>query len=112
MPYLRHDKTLSFTSGRDVITYYTTLINELVVQLQGITPDDYQTIRAEIEDMRRKLSEELKNFGHDRVDEYFAEAMAHAESDQELYALSNAYETRLRSELLRIKEALHMIRTT
>ncbi len=112
MPYLRQNKTLIFTSSKEVITYYTTLIDELVPQLQGITQADYQVIKAEITDLRRELSKQLKNFGHNRVDEYFNEAMVSAESDQELYALSNAYETVLMAELKRIKGALHVLRTT
>ena len=112
MPYLHVDNTLIFTSSGEVITYYTTLIDELASQLQGITKDDYQLIRVEIADLRRQLVKQLKNFGHDRLDEYFHEAMQHAESDQELYALSNAYESNLITELQRIKAALYILRTT
>jgi hypothetical protein len=54
----------------------------------------------------------LKNFGHNRVEEYFTQAMEHAESDQEMYALSNAYEQLLAVELKRIREALQTLRTT
>ncbi|WP_460906352.1 hypothetical protein [Spirosoma areae] len=94
-----------------MITYYTDLINKLIPQLQEITQNDYQAIQTEIADLRHELSKQLKNFGHNRINEYFNEAMEHAESDQELYALSNAYETMLIVELQRIKGALHDLRT-
>ena len=112
MPYLHLDNTLIFTSSEEVITHYTTLIDALVPRLRGITKDDYQAIRAELAELRLHLAKQLKNFGHDRLDEYFREAIEHAESDQELYALSNAYESTLIPQLQRIKEALHWLRTT
>ena len=101
-----------FTSSEEVILHYTTLIDELVPQLQGITKDNYGGIRADIADLRRQLSKQLKNFGHDHLDGYFSEAIEQAESDPELYALSNAYESSLTSELQRLREVLYRLQTT
>ena len=113
MPYLRQNKDLVFTSGREVIAYYGALIDQLISQLQGVTSqDDYQSIRTEIADFRQDLVNQLKNFGHSQVDEYFGQAMATAESHQEYHDLSNAYEELLLAELKRIKEKLHALRTT
>lgn len=112
MAYLRQTGELIFTSSREVVVHYTTLIDELTPQLRGITSDDYQAIRAEIADLRRQLVEHLRNFGYTNVDEYFNEAMVSAESNQEYFSLSNAYETVLMAELTRIKENLHALRTT
>ena len=112
MSNLRQTGRPIFTSSRDVVIYYTTLIDGLIPQLRDITCDDYQTIQADIADLRRELAEQIKNFGHDYVNDYFNEAMASAESDQEYYKLSNAYETILRTELTRIKEQLHILKTT
>lgn len=112
MAYLRKNSTLIFTSSREVITYYTDLIEQLAPQLQGITIDEYQAIRAEISDLRKELVNQLKNFDHRQVDVYFTDAMASAESELELYALSNAYEALLIGELRRIKKKLHLLRTT
>lgn len=112
MPFLHQDNTMIFTSSGEVILHYTTLIDKLVPQLQGITEDNYQGIRASIVDLRSQLSKQLKNFGHNQLDEYFIKAIKHAESDPELYALSNAYESYLITELQRLKEALYHLRTT
>ena len=112
MSYLRQNGQHIFLSGREVITYYTTLIDKLTPQLQGNTLDDYQAVRAEIADLRRQMVDQLKNFGYNQLDEYFNESMANAESDQELYQLSNAYEDILLAELKRVKEKLHSLRTT
>lgn len=112
MSYLRQNGNLVFTSSREVITHYTALIDELTPQLQGITADDYQAIRVEIADLRRQLVDQMKNFGYSHVDEYFSESMANAESNQEYYKLSNAYEAILVAELSRIKEKLHTLRIT
>ena len=111
MAYVRENGQHIFLSGREVITYYTTLIDKLTPQLQGITQDDYQAIRTEITELRRQMIDQLKNFGHNQVDEYFNNSMANAESDQEFYDLSNAYENILLAELKRIKEKLHSLRT-
>ena len=112
MPYLRQNRDLVFTSSREVIAYYGTLIDQLIPQLEGVTLDGYQAIRTEIADLRQDLVDQLKNFGHSQVDGYFNEAMATAESDQEYNDLSNAYEDLLLAELKRIKEKLHALRTT
>ena len=112
MPYLRGNGKLIFISCRDVVVHYTDLINEHTPQLQETTVDDYQGVRAEINCLRKEMSEQLKNFGSNQVDGYFTQAMVSAESDQELYALSNAYETLLLAELKRLKEILHTLRTT
>lgn len=112
MSYLRKNGKLIFTSGREVISHYTTLIGKLTPQLQGTKLNDCQRVRAEIADLRRQLVEHLKNFGHNQVDEYFNESMANAESDQELYDLSNAYETILLAEMKRIKEKLYALRVS
>lgn len=112
MSYLRKNGRRIFTSGREVIIHYTTLISKLTPQLQGVNVQDYQDIRAEIAGLRRQLVEHLKNFGHNQVDEYFNESMANAESDQELYDLSNAYENILLAEMKRIKEKLYALRVS
>lgn len=112
MPYLRENGKLIFTSGREVINYYTTRIEMLTQQLQRMSSNDYQIIESEITDLRRQLADELKNFGHDQVDEYFERSMANAKSDQEFYELSNAYETILLAELRRVKEKLHALRVS
>lgn len=112
MTYLHRTHKPVFTSGREVIAYYTRLIDELIPQLQHVTPDDEQTLQIEIANLRQQLVRQLKNFSLDRVDEYFGEMMANAKSDQEYYHLSNAYETILLAELSRIKEKLHTLRTT
>jgi protein subunit release factor A len=101
-----------FTSSAEVLTYYTTLIDQLIPKLHGITEDGYQTVQSEIADLRQELVNELKNFGHSKVDVYFNEAMATAESDKELNHLSNAYEEILLAKLVRLKEKLQNLRTT
>lgn len=112
MSYFRQNGKLIFVSGREVITHYTTLIDQLTQQSPGVFPHDYQAVRAEIADLRQQLVDHLKNFGHNQVDEYFRESMANAESDQELYDLSNAYESILLAELRRVKEKLHALRVS
>lgn len=112
MVYLRQDKTLIFISTGEIITYYTTLIDELIPKLQEITQDNYQVVRAEIAGLRQELRRHLKDFSPSQMNEYFTEAMEHAESEPELYALSNAYENLLTAQLRRIKEALYTLRTT
>ncbi|GAB3222332.1 hypothetical protein [Spirosoma arcticum] len=112
MSYLRQNGKLIFTSGREVITHYTTLIEMLTQQLQRMSPHDCQAIGAEISDLRRQLADNLKNFGCNQVDEYFRESMANAESDQEFYELSNAYEAILVAELKCVKEKLHALRVS
>jgi hypothetical protein len=77
-----------------------------------MSPHDCQAIGVEITDLRRQLADDLKNFGHNQVDDYFKESMANAESDQEFYDLSNAYETILLAELRRVKEKLHVLRVS
>lgn len=110
MSYLHQNGNLVFTSSREVIIHYTNLIDELIPQLQGITVDEYKAIQAEIDELRQQLVDHLKNFGHSQVDDYFNESMANAESDQELYALSNAYEDLLTAKLKGIKEKLKALR--
>lgn len=110
MSYLHQNGDMVFTSAREVIIHYTDLIDALTPQLKGITVDKYKAIQAEIADLRQQLAKHLKNFGHGRVDEYFNEAMANAESDQELYELSNAYEDLLTAQLKDIKEKLRALR--
>ncbi|WP_020606014.1 hypothetical protein [Spirosoma spitsbergense] len=112
MPFLRHDQTLVFTSPREVITHYTTLIEELRTQLRKSTDDEHKTIRAELADQRQQLADHLKPFSPSQVDGYFTGAMQGAESDPELYALSHAYEAILVAEQTRIKVVLHWLRTT
>lgn len=112
MPYPHTDKSLVFVSSEEVISHFTKLIDDLIPKLQGITKDDYQAIKTEIAELRQQLSIQLKNFGNNRVDEYFTQALEQAESDQEMYALSNAYEQLLTIDLKRIREALHVLRTT
>ena len=112
MSYLRQNGKLIFTSGREVITHYTTLIDALSQQLHRASAPDCRVIRAEITDLRQQLADQLKNFGCNQVDEYFRESMANAESDQELYELSNAYEALLLAELKRVKEKLHALRVS
>ena len=112
MPYLHRNNKLIFASSREVVTYYTGLIDQLTPQLQGVTLDDYQAVRSQIVELRRELIEQLKNFGHSQVDEYFKETMTNAETGQELYELSNAYEALLLAELNRIKVLLYTLRTT
>lgn len=112
MSYLRQNGKLIFTSGRDVIAHYTLLIDQLNQTQLSIEHRDYQAVRAEIADLRQQLVDQLKNFGHRYVDEYFSESMVNAESDQELYDLSNAYEAILLAELRRVKEKLHALRVS
>jgi hypothetical protein len=101
-----------FTSSAEVLTYYTALIDQLIPHLQDITEDGYQSVQAEIADLRHELVNQLKNFGHSHVDVYFDEAMASAESDKELYQLSNAYEEILLANLNHLKEKLQHLRTS
>lgn len=112
MPYLHLNGNLVFTSAREVIIYYANLIDELTPQLKGITVDEYKAVQAEIDGLRQQLVDHLKDFGHSRVDEYFNGTMANAESDQELYELSNAYEDLLTAELRGIKEKLKALRVS
>lgn len=112
MPYLRGNGKLIFISCRDVVVHYTNLIKEHTSQLQETSVDDYQGVRTEIISLRKEMTEQLKNFGSKQVEAYFIPAMVSAESDQELYALSNAYEIRLLAELKRLKEILHTLRTS
>ena len=112
MPYLHLNGNLVFTSAREVVIYYTNLIDELIPRLQGLMVDEYKAIQAEIDDLRQQLVDHLKDFGHSRVDEYFNTTMATAESDQELYDLSNAYEDLLTAELTGIKEKLRALRVS
>lgn len=112
MSFLRKDGKRVFTSSQEVISYYITLIDELKPQLKDITQDNYQATRGELATLRQELMEHLRNFGHHQVDAYFQEAIASAESNQEYYGLSNAYETILLDELARIKEKLQVLRTT
>lgn len=110
MYFLRLNGERIFTSSGEVISYYSALIDKLTPKLKGITEDDYKTIRAEITDLRQELAGQLKNFGYHQADDYFNEAMANAESTQEYYELSNAYETLLLAQLTRIREKLHSLR--
>lgn len=112
MSYLRQNGKLIFTSGRDVIAHYTLLIDQINQTRLGADSQDYQAVRAEIAELRQQLVDQLKNFGHRHVDDYFNESMANAESDQELYDLSNAYEAILLAELRRVKEKLHALRVS
>ena len=112
MAHLRQTRKPVFTSSREVIAYYTRLIDELTPQLEGITPDNHEAVRTEISHLRHQLVRQLKNFAHNQVDEYFNEMMANAKSDQEYFRLSNAYETILLAQLTNIKRKLHALRTT
>ena len=95
-----------------MISYYTTLIDEFSPQLQRITVDKCKAVQTEIANLRRQLADQLKNFGPDRVDEHFNETMANAESDRELYELSNAYEDPLMAPLKGVKEKIKALRVS
>jgi hypothetical protein len=110
-PHVQQIKEPVFTSSREVVAYYTSLIDELTPQLQEDTFNDSQSQRLEIAHLRRQFVKDLENFAPNRVDEYFNEKMANAESDQEYFQLSNAYETILLAELANIKKKLHTLRT-
>ena len=112
MPFVRQNGTLIFTSSRDVVIHYATLIDRLTPQLWSFTQKEDQAVRAEIAHLRQQLADQLKNFGHGQVGEYFREAMTNSESDQECYTLSNAYEAILLAELRYIKDELYALRTT
>lgn len=111
MPHVRETLEPLFTSSREVVAYYTSLIDELTPQLQDDTLNDNQSPRLEIAHLRRQFVKDLENFAPNRVDEYFNEKMANAKSDQEYFQLSNAYETILLAELANIKKKLYILRT-
>lgn len=112
MAYVRHSGQLIFTSSQDVIRYYTEAIGKFVTLQVDNTQSDSLLAQNETTSLRRQLVDQLKNFKPGKVDGYFRELMASAESDSEYYRLSHAYEALLMAELQAIKKKLHLLRTT
>lgn len=90
----------------------TRSIDQHVFQSLVALLNKYRTNPNELDELYGAVSNHLKKLGCTDLDTYFNQALAHAESDQALYRISDAYETILLAELSRIKKALHVLRTT